>query len=144
MGFLSALLGSSKGGGTDGAWMRGERDGEWKELDFKDDKTEWSLSTLSCFLHSSGLCFCILRFKLDSGRVCYMGCEVVTGGFKVLITRSEDKSGKTLVPDEWSDEVLIDTDYTQSAAAIARNCAAFNDYSSAPPYVLQLLSRIRN
>lgn len=138
MGLLSALLGSNKGGGTDGAWMRGEREGEWREFAFGDE-AKWALSTLSCFLdRSSERCFCILRFKLENQRVCYMGCEVVSEGFKVLITRSEDRTGKTLVPDEWSEEVLVGTDETRAAAGMALNFAAFNGYSSAPPYVLHL------
>lgn len=133
--FFDSKIGSKV---EDGLWLQGERQGDWQDLFTTEDGNTWALNKQTCYSGRSRECFGIFRTSTKDGRILYMGCLIEDDSLCILVRRVEDSFGATLARDDWTKGTQIKGSNMSKAASLAQNMAAFNGFSSEPPYVFLL------
>jgi hypothetical protein len=147
MGILSALFGSKKTDtkDNDGSWLKMERNSTWKEVAKFDDTQPIEASLESCFKNQMGT-FCVLRtYNKQRNIMLYMGCLIPDDQndfILVVVDRGENPNIGVVKKDDWTrDRVLEKGKIPSVSDAIPKihNQAAFNNYSTVPPFVFHLM-----
>jgi len=146
MGILSALFGGNKSTteGNDGVWLKGERNSTWEEVAKFDKSQPIELSLESCYQNQMGT-FCVLRsFNKGQNVMLFMGCvipEDQNDFILIVVDRGESLNGDVMMRDDWTkNRILEKSKIPDIGDAIQKieNYAAFNDYSTLPPFVFYL------
>lgn len=130
----------------DGLWLKGEREGNWLEvLDVVKGTQKLELNVSTCYTDQFENSYCIFRsYNQARTNIAYMGCFIKNGtsdAFYVLVDRTERPTGETLRVDSWSDSRQMSEENTKGVSEVVarvKTMAAFNAYSTAPPFVLIL------
>jgi hypothetical protein len=152
MGLFSAIFGGGKKSGSgsiDGMWLSGERDLNWREVAKFSDQQPIEFSQESCYTNGTGT-FVILRsFNQEKNIMIFMGCIIPPTQNEfvlIVVDRHELRDGSLVKADDWTENrVLHASKYPTivNAIASARNMAAFINYSTTPPFVMWLSTKVK-
>ena len=103
------------------------------------------VSIESCYQNKIGT-FCVLRsFNKSQNVMLYLGCVIPDNQnefIQMVVDRAESPNGDVMQRDDWSKNRLLEKGKIPSvsnAIIRIRKEAAFNDYSSVPPYAFILM-----
>jgi len=126
-------------------WLEGERDSSWRCIATIRKNTDMEISEESC-CEAIGMTWCIIRMNQGEGGIHYMACCIPPdqeSEIAVPVSRTEMPSGEVIEQDNWDKDFkrvlkVSKLPYFSKVITVARNFSGFNNYSTPPPFVLQI------